>query len=137
MTGRPASSDRPAGQVLGVAPGLPTTDMDRTVEHYGRLGFTFSAFGSASADGAGFTIAERDGIELHFALKPDHDPARTTTWIYLYVDDADQIAAEFTAAGAELKRSPHDTVYRMRELALIDPDSNLLLFGSPRPGPGH
>jgi uncharacterized protein len=105
--------------------------MARTAEHYGRLGFTFAAPGSPSITDAGFAIAARDGIELHFALKRDHDPARTATWVYIGVDDADELAAEFGAAGAVQGRVPRNTDYKMRELAHIDPDGNLLLFGSP------
>jgi hypothetical protein len=105
--------------------------MARTVEHYRRLGFTFTAPEADSVADAGFAIAARDGIELHFALKQDHDPARTATWIYLRVENADEIAAEFIAAGVEVRLPPHDTDYKMRELAYIDPDGNLLLFGSP------
>jgi uncharacterized protein len=125
------SFEVPLGRIRSVAPGLPTTDMARTVEHYRRLGFTFAAPGSDSVDDAGFAIGERDGIELHFALKRDHDPGRTAMWVYLGVEDADQIAAEFAAAGVEIRRPPYDTDYKMRELAYIDPDGNLLLFGSP------
>jgi uncharacterized protein len=135
----------PLGRLLSVAPGLPTTDMARTAEHYRRLGFTFAAPGSpsltdpdpATADAdsgiadADFAIATRDGIELHFALKRDHDPARTATWVYIGVDNADELAAEFVAAGAGQGRVPRNTDYKMRELAHIDPDGNLLLFGSP------
>ncbi len=133
MTENRKNYEVPLGRVLRVAPGLPTTDMARTIEHYRGLGFVFRAAGSESAADAGFTIAERDGIELHFAVKRDHDPARTATWIYLGVEDADQIAAEFAAAGVKVSRPPHDTDYRMRELAYIDPDGNLLLFGSRLP----
>ncbi len=127
---------------------MPTTDMARTGEHYRRLGFTFAAAGWSSIADADFAIATRDGIELHFALKPDHDPARTATWVYIGVDDADELAAEFEAAGAGQGRLPRDTDYGMHELAHIDPDGNLLLFGSqlterqppaaapdPKPGP--
>jgi hypothetical protein len=127
VTENQKSFEIPLGRILDVSPGLPTTDMARTVEHYGRLGFTSSAPGSESVSDACFAIGERDGIALHFALKEDHDPARTATWIYLGVDDAD----EFAAAGVELARPPHDTDYKMREVAYIDPDGNLLLFGSP------
>jgi hypothetical protein len=115
--------------------------MARTVEHYGRLGFTFSVSGSGSLVGAGFAMAHRDGIALHFALKPDHDPARTATWVYVGVEDADRMSDEFKAAGAAQGREPRDTDYGMRELAHIDPDGNMLLFGSPltgrAPAPGR
>jgi hypothetical protein len=82
-----ASYDIPLGRLLGVAPGLPTTDMARTVEHYQRLGFTFSAPGTAAPLAeVCFAIGERDGVSLHFALKPDHDPSRTATWVYISVE---------------------------------------------------
>jgi uncharacterized protein len=121
----------PVGRCLRVAPGMPTTDMARTVEHYGRLGFTFSTPGAPSVVGADFAIATRDDIELHFAVKSDHDPARTATWVYIGVESADAISAEFTAAGAGPDRPVYVTDYGMRELAHIDPDGNLVLFGSP------
>jgi predicted enzyme related to lactoylglutathione lyase len=124
--------DIPLGRLFSVAPGIPTTDMARTIEHYQRLGFTFSAPGSAGPPaGAGFAIGERDGVALHFVLKPDHDPSRTATWVYISVEDADELSAELDASGAGQGRTPHDTDYKMRELAHIDPDGNLLLFGSP------
>jgi predicted enzyme related to lactoylglutathione lyase len=129
----------PAGRCLSVAPGMPSTDIARTVEHYRRLGFAFSAPGSSSLDGAEFVIGQRDGIELHFALKPEHDPAQTATWVYIGVEDADAMSEEFAAAGGGQGRPVRDTDYRMREFAHIDPDGNLLLFGSrPRTeaGPG-
>jgi ankyrin repeat protein len=110
---------------------VPSTDIARTVEHYGRLGFTFSAPGSPSLAGAEFVIGQRDGIELHFALKQDHDPARTATWVYIGVEDADAMSEEFAAAGAGQGRPVRNTDYQMREFAHIDPDGNLLLFGSP------
>src|SRR5215469_2026275 len=123
----------PAGRCLSVAPGMPTTNMARTVEHYRRIGFTFSAPGSANPAEAGFAIAERDGIELHFALKQDHDPARTATWVYIRVEDADVMSEEFTAAGGGQGRPVATTDYNMREFPHIDPDGNLLLFGSRLP----
>jgi hypothetical protein len=129
----PRTYDIPLGRLLRVAPGLPTTDMARTVEHYQRLGFTFSAPGAAGPPAeASFAIGERDGVSLHFALKPDHDPSRTATWVYISVEDADELSAEFDASGAGQGRTPRDTDYKMRELAHIDPDGNMLLFGSPR-----
>jgi uncharacterized protein len=117
--------DIPLGRLFSVAPGIPTTDMARTIEHYQRLGFTFPA------PEATFAIAERDSVTLHFALKPDHDPSRTATWVYISVEDADELSAEFDASGAGQGRTPRDTDYKMRELAHIDPDGNVLLFGSP------
>ncbi len=139
--------DVPLGRLMGVAPGLPTADMTRTVEHYQRLGFHFPL------RGAEFSIARREAVELHFALTPQHDPARTAMWIQVTVEDADVLAAEFRAAGFPPRREPRDTDDpgrephstddhlrepqdtddRLREFAHVDPDGNLLLFRS-RPG---
>src|ERR1700733_4777326 len=131
MTAGDRTYDIPLGRLVSVAPGIPTTDMARTVEHYQRLGFTFSAPGSAAPPAeVGFAIGERDGVSLHFALKPDHDPSRTATWVYISVEDTDELSAEFDASGAGQGRAPRDTDYKMRELAHIDPDGNMLLFGS-------
>ncbi len=44
--------DIPLGRLFSAAPGIPTTDLARTVEHYQRLGFTFSAPGSAAPPAA-------------------------------------------------------------------------------------
>jgi uncharacterized protein len=128
----PRTYNVPLGRLFSVAPGIPTTDMARTIEHYQRLGFTFATSDSGVPPAeAGFAIGERDGVQLHFALKPDHDPSRTATWIYISVEDADELSAEFDASGIGQGRAARDTDYRMRELAHIDPDGNLLLFGSP------
>ena len=135
MTDEQQTFDVPLGRLLSVAPGMPTADMARTVEHYGRLGFTFSAPGSQSPADAGFAIGERDGIALHFALKPEHDPATTATWVFVGVEDADEMGAELAAAGMDQGRPVLTTDYKMRQIAHIDPDGNLLLFGSPLPDP--
>lgn len=111
---------------LRVAPGMPSRSIKRTIEHYARFGF------SATLTSDEFAILERDGIELHFALKPDHDPARTATWIYIRVKDVDAFYRDMKAMGLDLKQ-PHDTDYSMREIPHIDPDNNLILFGSTLP----
>jgi uncharacterized glyoxalase superfamily protein PhnB len=120
MTEKPSSI-----RLDSVAPGMPTADMDRTIVHYARMGFA-----DAHRDG-GFAILRRDGVELHFALKPDHDPRRTATWIYVRVVDVDGLYREYATAGVEMRRAPQDTDYRMREFPHIDPDGNLIIFGAP------
>ena len=49
------------------------------------------------------------------------------------VEDADVMSEELIAAGAGQGRPVRATDYNLRELAHIDPDRNLLLFGSPLP----
>lgn len=107
---------------LRVAPGMPSTNIERTIAHYARFGF------AATLVRDDFAIIERDDVELHFALKPDHDPARTATWIYIRIGDADAFYDEMKSAGVDINK-PRDTDYRMREIAHADPDNNLVLFG--------
>jgi len=116
----------PRTRWFSVAPGMPTTDMDRTLRHYAGMGFAARTY-----EDGGFAILTRDGVELHFSLRPDHDPRRTAACIYVRVDDVDALHREFAAAGVALRRAPHDTDHRMRELPHIDPDNNLVIFGSP------
>jgi uncharacterized glyoxalase superfamily protein PhnB len=64
---------------------------------------------------------------------PDHDPKRTTSCVFVRVDDANALHAHWQgAAGIGDVRPLRDTDYGMREFALIDPDGNLMLFGSRR-----
>jgi predicted enzyme related to lactoylglutathione lyase len=111
---------------LSVAPGMPTTDMERTLRDYARMGFAARTY-----EGGEFAILTRDGVELHFSLRTDHDPRRTAACIYVRVEDVDALFRELTAAGVALRREPHDTDHRTRELPYIDPDNNMIIFGSP------
>ncbi len=49
---------------------------------------------------------------------------------YVWVDDADELAEEWRAAGAEV-HGPEDTEWGQHEGALVDPDGNVIRFGSP------
>jgi hypothetical protein len=109
-----------------VAPVWPMTDLDRTVDHYRQLGFTVDVYNPE------YVMAQRDGVEMHLGLMPDHDPKRTAGCVWMLVDDADALYEEW--AGVADTREPIDTDYRVREGAHLDPDGNLIRFGSPLPG---
>ena len=126
MSDRSATSEGARTRWLSVAPGLPTTDMARTIEVYARMGFAARTY-----EGGEFAILTREGVELHFSLSPDHDPKRTAAWIYVRVDDVDALYRELEAAGVAVRRAPYDTDHRMRETPFIDPDNNQIIFGSP------
>jgi hypothetical protein len=113
---------------LSVAPVFPVADVMRAMEHYRQLGFEVSSHDR----GTGYAFVNRGEVGLHLA-KIDHlDPLTTTSAAYLYVDDADALATEWAAAGAEGRFvEPVDTDYGLREGAHIDPDGNLLRYGSP------
>jgi uncharacterized glyoxalase superfamily protein PhnB len=55
----------------------------------------------------------------------------------LFVEDADALAQTWLAAGGDV-RLPQDTEWGQHEGVLVDPDGNVIRFGSPMnadPGP--
>jgi catechol 2,3-dioxygenase-like lactoylglutathione lyase family enzyme len=112
------------GHCDSVCPIMPTTDIRRSVDFYQSLGFSVTVHGD-------FVMTKRDGIELFLSLMPDHDPKRTASCVFVRVDDANILHAHWHGLPNADIRPLRDTDYRMREFAVIDPDGNLMLFGSP------
>jgi DNA-binding MarR family transcriptional regulator len=123
-----AGKRRPRPQLRQFRPIFPVRDMTAALAHYAALGF--DAFPYAGGDDYGF--AERDGTGLHLAGDPGHDPGHSHASAYLYVRDADALYAEWSRPGIGGRTRPvGPTPYQLREGAHIDPDGNLIRFGSP------
>ncbi len=74
----------------------------------------------------------RDGVELHVGEVETLDPTANTVSVYLFVADADQLHTEWAAASVDGRlQAPTDTDYGLREGHHVDPDGNVLRFGSP------
>jgi catechol 2,3-dioxygenase-like lactoylglutathione lyase family enzyme len=117
-----------AGDMSVAAPVLITTDVQAALERYRALGFMVSAH----ADGHEYGFLRRGEAWLHVSFAPDVDPSLNAVSAYLYCDDADALHAEWTASGAAGRHvAPMDTDYGLREGAYVDPDGNLLRYGSP------
>lgn len=102
-----------------------TTDLARALSHYERLGFAVEAYDNADYYG----YARRDGVEIHLAKL---DRRTTTSCAYLWVDDAAALYSEWAAAGVDGRLdAPTSTDYGLDEGAHVDPDGNLIRFGSP------
>lgn len=111
-----------------VAPVVPVLDLDAALGRYEALGF--AVHGYEGPDRYGF--ADRGGVSLHLAEWDAHDPKRTAAQVYLYVDDADALHAEWRASGVPGRLTdPTDTPYGMREFAFVDVDGTLHRVGSP------
>ena len=108
-----------------IAPIFPVRDLDIALEHYRRLGFAVRRYPPG-----GYGFASRDGVEIHLGVVPDTD--RRTGSAYLFVGDAEHLAAQWRAAGVEVHQ-PQDTQWGQHEGAVIDPDGNVIRFGSPIP----
>ena len=81
-----------------IAPIFAVRDLDRALDFYRRLGFAVRRY-----RGGGYGFASRHGIELHLGVVPDDD--RRSSAAYLFVDDADRVAAEWKRTGAEVHPS--------------------------------
>ena len=121
----------PPARLTHFSPIFPVRDLRRALAHYESLGFVTRAY----AGGGEYGFADRDGIGLHLAAKPGHDPGTSASEAYLYVEDADALYAEWSRPGiGGITRPVGSTAYRLREGSHVDPDGNLIRFGSPLPG---
>ncbi len=110
-----------------IAPIFPVRDLEVALAHYARLGFATRRY----AEPAVYGYAEADGVDLHLGVVTDLDKSCRAS-AYLFVDNADALAARWQAAGVEV-HPPQDTEWGKREGAVVDPDGNVIRFGSPLP----
>jgi len=123
----PPSPVGPRTGVTTAAPILPVRDLGKALERYRQLGFAVRAYG-----GGGYGFVERGGIEFHLGEVPDLDQSTNLSAVYVMVDDADALGAEWRTAPVDGQHHDViDTEYGMREGAYIDPDGNRIRFGSP------
>jgi predicted enzyme related to lactoylglutathione lyase len=104
------------------APIFPVRDLGRALAYYRQLGFSTREY-----EGGGYGFAVLDGVELHLGLVAEE---ATPASAYLFVDDADALARTWASAGADIS-APQDTDWGQHEGAVIDPDGNVIRFGSP------
>jgi catechol 2,3-dioxygenase-like lactoylglutathione lyase family enzyme len=109
-----------------VAPIFPVSDLTASLDYYRGLGFCAREW-----EGGGYGFVTFDGVEIHLGTEPDLDtrPDRRST-AYLFVEDAAALSRTWLAAGADV-RLPQDTEWGQHEGVLIDPDGNVIRFGSP------
>jgi catechol 2,3-dioxygenase-like lactoylglutathione lyase family enzyme len=111
------------GTLKRVAPIFGVSDLGRSLAHYEQLGFAVRPY-----ERGGYGFAARDGIEIHLGVVPDATSRRNAA--YVFVDDAGQLAQEWRSAGVEV-HDPQDTEWGQFEGAVVDPDGNVIRFGSP------
>ncbi len=128
--------------VEGMAAVFLVSDVRRSAEYYrDSLGFSFERYWGG--DPPSFCIVRRgvSGVMLvrhaHGDGKADVNTNGEATghgddWdAYIWVSDADALAAEVKANGAVVSRDLDNTFYDMREFVVKDPDGYHICFGSP------
>jgi predicted enzyme related to lactoylglutathione lyase len=109
-----------------IAPIFPVSDLTAALAYYRGLGF-----GTRQWHGGGYGFVTFDGAEIHLGVEPDlKTRADRRSTVYLFVEDADALARTWLAAGGDV-RLPQDTEWGQHEGVLVDPDGNVIRFGSP------
>lgn len=117
-----------------VAPVLPMRDVEVTARFYERLGFT-----RQRRYETGYLVVASGWMELHFFHHSDCDPLTSIAGAFIRVTDVDAVTAGF---GAHVPADPRGTPrflppeprpWGMRQAVLVDPDGNLIQFGTPLP----
>jgi len=127
-------------RLLSFSPIFPVRDLRRALAHYESLGFEVEPF----TDGDEYGFADRDGVSLHLATDHGHGDSddsggsghdhKHVGSAYLHVEDADALYDEWARPGVGgLTRRVGNTAYKLREGSHIDPDGNVIRFGSPVP----
>ncbi|HET9232331.1 MAG TPA: VOC family protein [Vitreimonas sp.] len=122
-----------AARIADATPVLLVRDVVKAAGYYtDKLGFTVERFWGEPPT---FTIARRDGVFLmlnqvaasdQFRPNGDYDGRFS---VYVDVNDADALHAEFQMKGADIVCTPEDMPYMMREFQVRDLDGHLLGFG--------
>lgn len=117
-------------RVVGYEPIFRVLDVPAAAEHYQALGFRTELHDDT------YAFASLGPLTLHLALEggegwPGYRPdGHMTSVLYLHVEDADRLAAQWREASMTV-HGPMDEDYGKREGQHVDPDGNLLRFGSP------
>lgn len=106
---------------VGFEPIFTVTDVLRATDHYAKMGFEISHHDETYA----FAHRDRD-LTIHLTLEGTSAPGK----LYIHCEDAAQVAEEWRKAGIEVT-GPVDEDYGKREGSHVDPDGNLIRFGSP------
>lgn len=109
-------------------PIFPVTDMDRAVTHYKALSFTVTTFDGHYS----FAIWPGTGsIHLSLVDAAKYDGKTMAGSAYMYVEDSRALAQKWKQALPDADtRDVVETQYGLDEGAHLDPDNNLIRFGS-------
>jgi catechol 2,3-dioxygenase-like lactoylglutathione lyase family enzyme len=112
-------------RILGAEPIFTVSDVAAARAHYELLGFRTEEHDET------YAFAHRNELTMHLvAPEEDDDVVGGGGAVYVHVDDADDLAEQWRKAGLSVI-GPDDMDYGKREGSHVDPDGNLIRFGSP------
>jgi len=114
-----------------ICPIFPSSDFDRTAKFYTALGFREIARFKEE----GYLILARDAVEIHFFMRHEEEASTASDYsAFVRVDDAVSLSTDYEAQGLPNQGVPCFVSAEVKpwgvcELALVDPDKNLLRMG--------
>jgi uncharacterized glyoxalase superfamily protein PhnB len=80
-----------------------------------------------------YAIAKRQEVGIHVQIRRTPAPERSMldADVYLYVEDADALLAEWRGRGAVVLRDIEDSFYGLRDFVVAGPEDTRLIVGSP------
>lgn len=107
--------------IENITPILRVADLEVSRHYYAdKLGF------AVDWDAGGMISVSRNGKSIMLCEREQGQPG---TWLWIGVDDADVLFAEFSAKGAHIKSPPQNFSWAY-EFAIEDPDGHVLRFGA-------
>jgi len=116
--------------LTSICPIFPSRDFSVTAGFYEPLGF--ANVGEYPEEG--YLILERDQVELHFFRAEKHKPRKSEHSAFVRVTDANKLwhtyqALKFPVEGIPRVTEADEKPWGICELAIVDPDGNLLRVG--------
>jgi catechol 2,3-dioxygenase-like lactoylglutathione lyase family enzyme len=131
------SGRHPENRFLAVFPCFLVDDVVAAAAFYrDRLGFTFDRFWGEPPR---FVLVRRGGVQILLsrpgsgqdsaARRNRQSGGGDLSAVYVQVEDADALCAEFRARGVPIVRGPENATYGMREFVIEDCNGYILCFG--------
>ncbi len=108
-----------------VKPILSVRDVDASIAYYvDKLGFEFAwCWGEPT----GFGAVRVGDFEIYFCKEFQGQPG---TWVAIDVDDVDALFEDLKIRGADIRQSPTNFEWGVREMNVCDPDGHRIRFGA-------
>lgn len=106
-------------------PVFVVADMERAADHYRKLGFEVSYHDD------NYAFAEHGALNLHLELAEANGPGPGSGVLYIHCLDADDVVEAWRKAGIDIT-DPENKPWGKLEGEHVDPDGNIIRFGSPR-----
>ncbi len=108
------------------APGVPVTDMNRSIKFYSEILGMEKVFENGNP--VGFAIMMKESAEIHLTLSKTHK-ATDRNLVHLMVDDAQALHDHLEKHKVRIIKGLRDADYGLKQFVFADPDGNRIDVG--------